>query len=299
MAVLSGNEEDWLKAGKIAAEALEYGRKLIKKGASVLDVCDKIDARIIELGAKPAWPSQVSLNNVAAHYTPDHDEKTVFDDQVVCLDVGAEVNGAVGDNALSVDLSGKHSDLIKAAEEALEKAIKIVKAGVKVSEIGKIVHETIEKYGFKPVKNLSGHGISLWTIHDKPSIPNFDNDDDTELVEGQIIAIEPFASTGAGVIQEMNRANIFELANPVAVRSQYAREISKFIVDNYKNLPFTTRWLVKKFGLGKTNLAIKELLAAGALHEHPPLAEVQRGFVTVFEKSMIVRKDKAEIITKI
>lgn len=299
MAVLDGKEEDWIKAGKIAAEALEFGRKLIKKGNSVLDVCDKIDAKIIELGAKPAWPSQVSLNHIAAHYTPDGDDKEVFSDQIVCLDVGAEVNGAIGDNALSVDLSGKYSDLIKAAEEALEKAIKVVKAGVQVSKIGKVVEEVIESYGFKPVKNLSGHGISLWTIHDKPSIPNFDNDDDTKLVEGQVIAIEPFASTGAGMIEELSRANIYELAAPAPVRSQYARDVMRFVAENYRNLPFTSRWLVKKFGLGKTNLAIKELLAVGALHEHPPLADVNKGMVTVFEKSMIVRKDKAEIITKI
>src|SRR3989338_3381642 len=119
--------DKWRKAGKIAMEALEYGKTLIKNGANIREVCDKIDAKIVELGAKPAWPTQVGMNGIAAHATPDPDDDSVFDNQLVCLDVGAHINGCVGDVAATIDLSGKHAHFLKAANEALENAIKILK----------------------------------------------------------------------------------------------------------------------------------------------------------------------------
>ena len=122
--------DKWKKAGKIAAEALEYGRGLIKNGAVIREVCDKIDQKIIDIGALPAWPTQVGLDAVAAHSTPEDDDNSVFDNNLVCLDVGAHIDGCIGDNALSVDLSGKYSDILKASDEALKNAMKTVKVGV-------------------------------------------------------------------------------------------------------------------------------------------------------------------------
>lgn len=291
------NIENWRKAGKIAAQALEFGRGLIRNGANVREVCDKIDAKIIELGALPAWPTQIGLDDVAAHQTPDHDEETVFDKNVVCLDVGAHVNGCVGDNATSVDLSGEYSDIIKASEQALKAAMKLVAPGTALGEIGRAIQETIQGFDLKPVRNLCGHGISQWVIHDKPSVPNYDTKDTRVLKEGQIIAIEPFATNGAGMIVEAERANLFSLEMAKPVRSPYAREVQAFIKQKYNTLPFTSRWIVKQFGAGKTSLAINELLRNGSLHPYPPLVEKDGGMVAVFEKTFLVG-EKMEVLTK-
>ncbi len=293
------NYDKWKKAGKIAAEALEYGRSLIKKGNKVLDVCDPVDKKIFELGAKPAWPTQVSINEAAAHFTPDQDDDLTFGDDLVSMDVGVHIDGFVGDNATSVDLSGKYSDIIDAAKEALDAAIKTVKPGVSVGEIGKAVQEVITSYGLSPVKNLSGHGISQWVIHDRPSIPNYNNNDKTKIEVNKIIAIEPFVTNGVGMIMETERANIFSLVNKKPVRSPYAREILKYIEENYYNLVFTTRWLEKVFGKGKTNLALKELWRLGIIQDHPPLIERSKGIVTVFEKTMLVTENGVEILTRV
>jgi len=290
--------DKWKQAGKIAAQALEYGKSLIKNGAVIREVCDKIDAKVIELGAKPAWPTQVGLDSTAAHYTPDHDDDSVFDNNLVCLDVGAHIDGCIGDNATSVDLSGKYADILKASEEALKNAIKTVRVGATLGEIGRAIQETIEGFKLVPVRNLSGHGISPWVIHDRPSVPNYDTKDTRTLQGDQIIAIEPFATNGAGMIYEAEKANIFALVNVKPVRSPYAREILAHVVENYRNLPFTTRWLVKQFGVGKTNFAINELLRLGMLHPHPPLIERNKGMVAVFEKTLYVG-DKVEILTNI
>ncbi len=295
--ITADDKEKWVKAGTIAAQALEYGRGLLKPGANLREVCDAIDQKIVELGGTPAWPTQAGLNEVAAHATPDPDEETILKDEIICLDVGCHIDGCIGDNALTVDLSGKHAALVTATEEALANAIKIARIGVTVGEISTVIQETIQKHGFSPVRNLSGHGISKWVIHDKPSIPNVAIDDNTKLEKNWVIAIEPFATDGAGMIYETDRCNIFALKQKKPVRSPFAREILQFIEENYKNLPFTTRWLSKKFGLGKTNLAMRELLNAGILGDHPPLVEKNKGMVSVCEKTILI-DDEVQILTQ-
>jgi len=288
--------DNYIKAGKIAAQAREYGKRLIKPGVLVLDVVEKVEAKIKELGGDIAFPAQISLNETAAHYCPTEDDKTILNDQVVCLDVGASVDGFIGDTACTVDLSNKNAELVKASEEALKNAIAIIKPGVTLGEIGKVIEETITKYGFQPVKNLSGHGLGQYNVHSEPTIPNYDTADDTKLEENQIIAIEPFATTGMGMIMEKGIANVFQLIQKKPVRSAVTREILKEI-ESYDGMPFTMRWLIKKFGL-KARFALKELKNLECIKEYPPLVEKSNGLVSQTEHSLIV-KDKPIVLTQI
>src|SRR3990167_4729999 len=177
-------KQNYIKAGRISAEVLEYGKSLIKKGNSLLETTELIEKKIFELGGKPAFPVQFSCNEIAAHFCVEEDDKTVFDGQVISLDLGVHVDGAIGDNAYTVDLSGKYNDLVKAAQKALEEALKIVNVGTELREIGKIINDTIKGYGYVPVRNLSGHGLDLYGIHTKPTLPNIDNGDKTALKKG-------------------------------------------------------------------------------------------------------------------
>src|SRR3990167_7975497 len=233
-----GEIEKYVQAGKITVQVLEYGKSLIKKGNLMVEVLDKIEEKINELGGKPAFPAQISCNHIAAHYCPEEDDKTIFSDQLVCLDVGVHVDGFIGDSAVTVDLSGKYADLVKAAQEALDNALKIIKPGIALSEIGKAIQHTINSYGFAPVRNLSGHGLGQYQIHTKPNIPNFDNKDHTKIEKGMVFAIEPFASTGAGIVQDSGIATVFELENKKPVRNMITRQVLKEI-ESYNGLPFT------------------------------------------------------------
>ena len=224
-------------------------------------------------------------------------EEVIFKDQVVCLDVGVHVDGYVGDNALTIDLSGKYQKLVEASRKALVEAIKIIKPGLEIREIGKKIHEVITRYGYSPIRNLSGHGVDKYKIHTKPSMPNYDNGDTTKLEEGQAIAIEPFASTGAGVIYESGQANIYMLIKKKPVRNTMTREVLAEI-EKMKGLPFTLRWLVKKFGEGKTKFAIREMTNYGMLTEFPPLVDKNHGIVSQAENTIIVTTDGAKITTK-
>ena len=286
----------WRQAGKIAANSLQLAKSLIKKGNTLLEAADKVDDYIKKQGAKPAWPTQINLNSVAAHATPDPDEDTVFNDEVICVDVGAHLNYCVGDNAASIDLSGKYADLVKCTREALNNAIKTCGIGVRVGEIGKAIQETIESYGYKPVSNLCGHTITTKEIHASPTIPNVKSNSQEALKDGQIIAIEPFATDGAGRIAEADFSNLFAIGNKKPVRSPYAREILNYCIKEYNHLPFTTRWISKQFGLGKTNLGLKELMNAGILRSYPPLVEIGGGKVAQSEHTILIR-DKVEVLT--
>ena len=284
------------KAGKVAAEARDFGISLIKKGSSLLDVTKKVEDKILKLGGEMAFPPQISMNDCAAHFYPDADDKTVFEDQVCSLDVGVHIDGNIGgDTAMSVDLSGENAELVKSSMEALNNALKIIKPGIKISEIGRVIQETITGYGFAPVRNLSGHGLDEYNIHAKPSIPNYDNGDSTELVEDQLIAIEPFASKGAGIVYESGNATVFQLMGKKPVRNIFTRQILKEI-EKFNGLPFCKRWLVEKFSLPKVNFALRELKVLELLREYPPLVDKNHGLVSQAEHTLIVR-DKPIILT--
>jgi methionyl aminopeptidase len=287
---------DYIKAGKIAKEALLYGKGLIKKDAKLLDVTEKIEAKIKALGGNLAFPTQISCNEIAAHYCAFKDDPIIFSDQVACLDVGVHVNGCIGDNACTVDLSGKYTDLVKASEEALKAATEKLALGVKLSSIGKAIEDTIKNYGYQPVRNLSGHGLSQYGIHNDPTIPNFDTKDDEVLGEG-FIAIEPFASTGVGLIHEKGEANVFALTGKKPVRTGFVRDIQKEI-EKFSGMPFTKRWLVSKFSEGQVNYALKQLEQLETLHAYPPLVERSGGIVSQAENSFYVGKDEVIQLTK-
>ena len=289
--------EKYKKAGKIAAETLEYGKSLVKKGALMVEALDKIEQKVIDLGAGLAFPAQISCDHIAAHYCPEEDDKTVFSDQLICLDVGVHIDGFIGDTAATIDLSGKYGNLANAAEDALSSAIKIIKVGATLGEIGKTIQETIQKCGFAPVRNLSGHGLGKYEVHTKPSIPNFDNNDKTKIEKGMVFAVEPFASTGAGVVQDSGNATVFQLITKKPVRSPLTRQVLQEI-DSYKGLPFTTRWLTRKFG-ARAKFALREMGQLGMLYAHPPLADKDKGIISQAEHTVLIDNEgKAIILTK-
>ncbi len=294
-----------LKAGRIAGEALQYGKKLIKIGESLLEVSDKIEEKIRQMlkGEEEsglAFPAQISFNETAAHNCPTDEDKTVFKEgMVVKVDCGVHIKGCMADNALTVDLSddGGYKNLLEASKQARDKAIPLMKPGASVSEIGAVIAEIIEKFGFKPVKNLSGHGLDIYTVHTSPSIPNFNTGAQTKLQEGHLVAVEPFASMGAGMIEELGEAEIFMLVAKKPVRNQFTRDVLKHL-EIYKGLPFTTRWLTKKFSLPKITFALTELQRIDSVKAYPPLVDKNRGFISQHEHTVIIG-DKPIATTKV
>ncbi len=293
---LSAEEAQELKkAGKIAAQALEFCKKNIKKGSNMLEAVKKTDQKILDMGGHPAFPSQISMDQIAAHFCPVKNDNPVFSGQLLKIDIGAHVNGFIGDNACTIDLSGENNDLAEASEDALKNAIKAIAPGVKICEIGRIIQETISGYGFSPIRNLGGHGLGRYSIHEKPTIPNYDNGDQREINEGDIFAVEPFATKGHGVVIETSNPTIFSFIKNKPVRDNTSRQILNEI-RNYHNLPFAKWWLEEKYPSFKLNFALKQMANMGIIKEYPPLADSGSGLVSQAEHTILV-EDKARILT--
>ena len=291
--------ENWKKAGRITAQIREFGKEQIKIGASLLKVTEKIEDEIYKLNAKPAFPVQISVNDIAAHYNPGNNDLYIFKTgDLVKLDVGVHVNGCIGDSAISVNLNDKNNKiLIDAAEYALKEAIKIVKPGTRLGEIGKVIEDCIKEMGFNPVRNLSGHEIKKYEEHAGLTIPNFDNKDKTELREGQIIAIEPFATTGIGLIEEKGDSEIYKAVKQKNTRDAIARDILMKILVEYRGLPFAKRWLIKMFPDFKVNYALRLLERDEILYRYNQLVEKSNGLVSQAEHTLLVQ-DRPIILTK-
>lgn len=295
--------ENYKKAGRIAKQSLEFGLSLIEENASLLEVVEKIERFIKDKGAEPAFPVNVSINDRAAHYTASVDDKTVFSSgDVVKLDIGVHVQGYIGDVARTKIIGNESEEkekLVEASEKALENAISFIKPGVKTGEIGKIIEETIRGYGFNPVVNLTGHKLKRYELHCGIAIPNIYSKADYELKEGEVFAIEPFATNGAGKVKDENTALIFRYERDARIRLLDARKILEHVKERYRKLPFAERWvadLVPKFKLG---IAIRNLVESKALHAYKILREEAHGIVSQAEDTVIVTEDGAEILTRI
>ena len=288
------------KAGEIAARAREKGKELVKPGKRVLEIAEEIERMITDLGAGIAFPANVSINENAAHYTPSHDDPLeVGEEDVVKVDVGVHVDGYIADTAVTVDLSGENQDLVEASEQALENVITAAKAGITVGELGRIIEETIRGKGFRPVSNLSGHLLGRYLLHAGISVPNTGNGDKTVLEEGMAVAIEPFASTGEGIVREGPVTEIFALQAMPRVRGQHARRILEIAASDYKTLPFAERWLYNKGMTGfQVRIGLKELVESGALKPYPVLHDVKGSLVSQAEHTLIIEKDSCKVITR-
>ncbi len=284
--------------GKVSVAALQKARSVVKVGAKLLDVAETVESFIKDAGYGLSFPINISINEWAAHYTPAFDDARTFSERdVVKLDLGAEKEGLLGDIALTVDLSQDNQELVDASREALENAMSMVRAGARVRDIGKEIGSTIEKHKFKPITNLGGHGIDKNGLHTGLFIPNYDNGDESELEEDTVIAIEPFATTGKGVVTDTSVCEIYELASVGMPRSQDARILLGEIVQKYSKNPFAVRWLHSlidsKFRL---YAAMHALVTSGIVEPYPVLVEVTNGLVSQTEAQMRVQSDSCEII---
>jgi methionyl aminopeptidase len=290
-------KKDFIKAGAIAKEVRAFGKSLIAKGASYNAVIGQIREKIAELGAKPAFPPQIALDAVAAHFLPQPTEDILFSHELVKLDVGICVNGAIGDCAATVDLSGKHQKIIDAAEAALLAAEKIVKVGLHVSEIGQAIENAITSFGLKPIRNLTGHGLGKNKVHTAPHIPNYNDKSKATLKPGMTFAIEPFATDGAGWIFDAGNATIFSLANRKKNYTGFVEDIYQIAV-GFEGLPFCMHDLITpKTPLELVKKTLKVLLRDEVFIDYAPLVDEGGGFVAQAENSVLIDEDGEVFIT--
>jgi methionyl aminopeptidase len=297
-------EEERMKkerdVGSMSFMALKKAAAMVKPGAKLLDIANSAEKFVRDQGYELAFPINLSANERAAHYSPSFDDQTVVgENDIIKVDFGAAKDGILGDCAITVDVSSENQRLVESTEKALQDAIATVRSGVEVTKIGAAIEKTISSYGFKPVKNLGGHGVEEHDLHADLFIPNYANGDDTVLEEDMTVAIEPFATDGKGMVTEEDTCEIYSFVGEGQVRSQQARSMLSKIAEHYPSEPFAIRWLADP-GISRFALytAVQELLRSGSLEPHPTLTELGKGMVSQAEAKLLVTKDGCEILTK-
>lgn len=290
--------EKYKKSGEIAQKAKEIARKEIKEGVKILDIAEKVE-NLIKKEASLAFPINISINDFAAHYTPDIDDAlTLKDGDLVKIDIGVHIDGYIADTAFSVRIGDKSDVLIKASEDALKQFLDFVSPGKTIEELTTLIEEVITSYGVNPVRNLAGHSLEQFIQHGKISIPNSKVPIKEKLKEDDVIAMEVFTTNGEGYVVESSPTLIYMFVRSGAVRLRESKLILQRIIDEYKTLPFAKRWLKDIGSPLKIYMALRELVERGIIREYPPLRERARGLVAQSEETIII-KDKPIITTKI
>jgi methionyl aminopeptidase len=281
------------EAGEILAEVRDEAAEMVEVGASHLEIAEWAEDRIRELGGQPAFPVNISIDEEAAHATPGVDDSETFGEEMINLDIGVSIDGWLADTAVTIDLSG-NPELAEASEEALDAALDVVEPGVETGEIGAVVEDVIDGYGFNPVVNLTGHGLGQYQQHIPPNIPNRAVEQGVELEAGDVVAIEPFATDGGGKVSEGADEEIFALENEGSVRNRDARKALQQITEEFKTLPFATRWL----DVNRPEMALRRLKQQDILHGYPVLKEEDGCLVSQKEHTIIVTEDGCEVTTR-
>jgi methionyl aminopeptidase len=288
--------EKYIAAGNIAKQVKEYAKTIIKKNVPLLEIANKIDEKILALNAKPAFPVNLSINEIAAHSTPSPNDTTLAHG-LLKFDVGVHIDGYVADTAFSLDLenSDENKKLIESSEKALKDAINSFNLNTPLNIIGMAVQDAISSMGFNPIINLSGHSLAQYELHSGITIPNHSNSASTPISPGAY-AIEPFATSGHGQVKDGKPSGIYILEGEGNVRDSFAREVLQFIKEEYQTLPFCSRWLHKKFG-SRALIALKRIEDAGILHHYPQLIEKDRKPVAQSEHTIILTENEKIVTT--
>jgi methionyl aminopeptidase len=289
--------DKYREAGRIAAEVRAEAEKTIKPGMKLLEIAEMIESRIVQKGAKPAFPANISINEIAAHYTPAvADARAIEPGDLVKVDIGVHIDGYIGDTAFTY--CSEKSPLIDCVNKVLESATKIIKPGITVAEIGEAIESTAKAEGFGLIVNLTGHTLDRYVFHGSPSIPNVSNESRHAFKDGDVIALEPFVVKSNGFVKESGVAEIYRHFTDRPVRLAEARKILVIARDEYHQLPFAKRWLYKKISPVKVSLALRQLEAVGALETYPVLKEVEGKPIAQAEHTIIVA-DKPVVTTKL
>ncbi len=293
--------EDYIKAGKIAAEVRELVRVKNWIGRTVYEICEEVEGEIVKRGAKCAFPVNTSINEIAAHYTAEpNDPITITDSDLVKIDLGAQVNGYIADTAVTVCYDAQYDGLVQAAEEALSNAISMIKVGVKASDIGRTIETTIKQMGFKPIANLSGHSLEQYTIHAGRSIPNIWSIGGFSLSENTAYACEPFVTTaeGGGFVRNGKIKNIFALNSRKKTKNEEADKLLDFIWEKFNMLPFALRWITKEWEEKKSRDLLEYLVKKKAIQAYPVLVEVNEQRVAQAEHTFIPNENGVTVTTQ-
>lgn len=288
------------KAGKIAREVREEAKNSVHEDMLLIDICEKMESLIRKKGGKPAFPCNVSVNEIAAHYTsPPLDKQIVPKNSIVKVDIGVHIDGYIADTAVTVCFSQEHRNLVETAEKALETAVKMLRPGLSFSRFGSAIEGIIRDRGLKPVSNLTGHQVGRYLIHAGKSLPNVSHLSLSRINEGEIFAAEPFVTVAdaAGRVGSSSDAYIFRFLKQKDLKNPYAKQLLEFIKESFFTLPFAERWLHDVVPSKHFREVFSELISSRSLMSYPVFVEASGKPVAQAEHTILIEKDGCRVLT--
>jgi len=299
--------EKWAAAGKASYAALQYGRTLCVPGARMVDVVGAVEQKIRDAGFGQAFPCTLAVNSVAAHYTPTHDDPTTLKlGDVVKIDCGAELDGALSDNACTVEVGaskdgrgGKYGRLIEASEACLREAIQIIGPNVDLGTVGAAIELTAKDFGFKAIQNLTGHSLETFNLHAGLTVPNVKMNVNKRPRIGDVLACEPFVTDGvAGRVDNCGPGNIYHYQRSRPLRLPTMKRVLATVEKRYPKLPFAERWLTDAIEPNKLGFNLQQLQKEALLKHYPALGEASGGMVAQTEATLVITEDGCTVTTK-
>lgn len=313
---------EYRKGAEIHRQVRQWAQEWIKPGMTLTEIAEGIedsvraltghqgledgDAQIAGMG----FPTGLSINHCAAHYTPNAGNKMVLNfEDVMKVDFGVHVNGRIVDSAFTLTFDPVYDNLINACKAATNAGIKEAGIDVRMSDIGAAIQEVMESYEVeikgqmlpvKCIRNLNGHSIGHYTIHGGKTVPIVKGGDQTKMEEGETFAIETFGSTGKGYVRDdMETSHYAKRADApkVALRVSSAKTLLNSITKNFGTLPFCRRYL-DRLGHDKYLLGLNNLVSAGIVEAYPPLCDIKGSYTAQSEHTFVLRPTCKEVLSR-
>jgi len=295
----AGPHPSQVKAGKIAAMVMKEIEKEVIPKTKVFSICSTVEKKIIEYGGRPAFPCNVSIDHIAAHYTsPIGDTSMIPHRGLVKIDLGVHVDGYIADMARTFDIDGTFEGFVVATDDALQEAIAQFVPGLNLGDVGKTIEKIITTYGLRPISNLTGHNIERWKLHAGKQVPNVKTRVADVVEVGEVYAIEPFATNGAGSVINSDLMYIFANTGLDEHLEGTTEKLRLHLRKKYGPLPFAARWV------GTTSKDIdlieelRALLKVKAIRSYPVQLSKKGRPVSQSEDTIYVSESGPIVITK-
>ncbi|KAH7043879.1 methionine aminopeptidase 2-like protein [Macrophomina phaseolina] len=314
--------QEYRQGAEIHRQVRQWAQKTIKPGMTLTEIAEGIEDGVRHLTGHQGleegdnlkggmgFPTGLSLNHCAAHYTPNAGNKMVLQQEdVMKVDFGVHINGRIVDSAFTVAFDHRYDPLLQAVKEATNTGIKEAGIDVRMSDIGAAIQEVMESYEVeldgqthqvKCIRNLNGHNINQFEIHGGKSVPIVKGSDQTKMEEGETFAIETFGSTGKGYVRDDMETSHYAKrvdAPKVALRVSSAKTLLNSITKNFGTLPFCRRYL-DRLGHDKYLLGLNNLVQSGIVEAYPPLCDVKGSYTAQFEHTILLRPTVKEVISR-
>ncbi|KAK6458142.1 methionine aminopeptidase 2 [Scheffersomyces xylosifermentans] len=311
--------EDFRKGAEIHRRVRHKAQSSIRPGMTMTEIADLIENSIRSYAAADhtlkagiGFPTGLSLNHVAAHYTPNAGDKLVLGkDDLMKVDIGVHVNGHICDSAFTMTFNedGKYDSIMQAVKAATNAGIKEAGIDVRLNDIGEVVQEVMESYEMelngktypiKCIRNLNGHNIGDFIIHSGKTVPIVPNGDMTKMEEGETFAIETFGSTGNGYVLPEGECSHYARNQDIAnlrPPTEKSKALLNVINENFGTLPWCRRYL-DRTGEEKYLYALNQLVRAGIVEEYPPIVDIKGSYTAQFEHTILLHPHKKEVVTR-